>query len=113
MLFSIADKDKAGVLPIIRKLSLIDYKIYATEGTAAMIEKEGLPVRFITKKLREGHPNVLDVIHDGQVDGVVNTVTGETTPLRDGLRHPACRGRETYPLLHLPGYCPGGGGSPG
>jgi carbamoyl-phosphate synthase large subunit len=50
-----------------------------------MIEKEGLPVQLITKKLTEGHPNVLDVIKNGWVDGVVNTITGERAPLRDGF----------------------------
>ena len=29
-----------------------------------------------TKKLAEGHPNVVDVIEDGSVGAVVNTVTG-------------------------------------
>ncbi len=45
----------------------------------------GLPVTMITKKLSEGHPNVVDVINDGTVDGVVNTITGGRIPLRDGF----------------------------
>jgi carbamoyl-phosphate synthase large subunit len=85
ILLSIADRDKPEALPIVRSLSSTDYRLYATEGTAAMIEREGLPVRFITKKLSEGHPNVVDVIQDGWVDGVVNTISGERTPLRDGF----------------------------
>ncbi len=28
---------------------------------------------------------MLDVIRDGLVDGVVNTITGERTPMRDGF----------------------------
>ncbi len=85
LLLSIADRDKPEALPIIRRLASIDYRLFATEGTAMMIEKEGLPVQLITKKLTEGHPNVLDVIKNGWVDGVVNTITGERTPLRDGF----------------------------
>jgi len=85
ILLSIADRDKPEALPIIKKLSRADYKLYATEGTAAMIEKEGIMVRLITKKLGEGHPNVLDVIQDGTVNGVVNTITGGRDPLRDGF----------------------------
>jgi carbamoyl-phosphate synthase large subunit len=85
ILFSIADRDKAEALPIIKKLSLVDYRLYATEGTAAMIEREGIPVRLITKKLSEGHPNVVDVVQDGSVDAVVSTITGGGTPLRDGF----------------------------
>jgi len=99
ILLSISDRDKTEALPIIRKLSLVDYKLYATEGTAAIIEKEGLPVKFITKKLREGHPNVVDVIQKGWVDGVVNTVTGERTPLRDGFAIRRAAAEKRIPLF--------------
>ncbi|HEX9976018.1 MAG TPA: carbamoyl-phosphate synthase large subunit, partial [Dehalococcoidales bacterium] len=51
ILFSVADRDKPEALPIIRKFSEIGFKLYATEGTAAMIEAVGLPVTMITKKL--------------------------------------------------------------
>jgi carbamoyl-phosphate synthase large subunit len=85
ILLSIADRDKPEALSIIKRLSEVDYKLYATEGTAAMIEAAGLPVKLITKKLGEGHPNVVDVIQDGTVHGVVNTITGERTPLMDGF----------------------------
>jgi len=47
LLLSIADRDKPEALPIIRNLSSIGYKLYATEGTAAMIEAVGLPVKMI------------------------------------------------------------------
>ena len=86
ILFSIADRDKPEALAIIRKFSKVGYKLYATEGTAAMIESAGVPVIMITKKLSEGHPNVIDVINDSTVDGEVNTVTGGQTSLRDGFQ---------------------------
>jgi carbamoyl-phosphate synthase large subunit len=85
ILLSIADRDKPEALPIIKKLASMDYHLYATEGTAAMIEESGIPVKRITKKLSEGHPNVADIINNGTVDGVVNTLTGGQVPLRDGF----------------------------
>jgi carbamoyl-phosphate synthase large subunit len=85
ILLSIADRDKPEALPIIKKLSEVGYELYATEGTAAMIELLGLPVTMITKKLREGHPNVVDVIRSGTVSGVVNTITGGRSALMDGF----------------------------
>ncbi|MDP3879537.1 MAG: carbamoyl-phosphate synthase large subunit, partial [Dehalococcoidales bacterium] len=85
ILLSIADRDKPEALPIIRRLASIGYKLYATEGTAAMIEAAGLPVKTIPKKLSEGHPNVIDVINEGTVNGVLNTITGGRIPLRDGF----------------------------
>jgi len=86
ILFSIADRDKPEAAPIIKKFSQIGCKLYATEGTAAMIKDMGLPVTMITKKLSEGHPNVIDIINDETVSGIVNTITGGRVPLRDGFR---------------------------
>jgi len=85
LLLSIADRDKAESVPMIKKLYSLHYMLYATEGTAAMIESLGFPVKMVTKKLSEGHPNVVDAIQDGFVDGVVNTVTGGRMPLKDGF----------------------------
>ena len=54
--------------------------------TAARIRLDlGLHVDEVTKKLSEGHPNVIDVIVSGRVSAVVNTVTGDRRPLRDGF----------------------------
>ena len=85
MLLSIADRDKPEALPIIRKLHDVGYKLYATEGTAALINVLGMPVTMITKKLSEGHPNVVDVIRSGTVSGVLNTITGGGSAMRDGF----------------------------
>jgi len=85
VLLSIADRDKTESLPLVKKLHQLHYELFATEGTAAMIESMKLPVKMVTKKLSEGYPNVIDVIHDNSVNGVINTVTGGRIPLKDGF----------------------------
>ncbi len=85
LLLSIADKDKTEAEPLIKQLHSLRHELYATEGTAAMIESMGFPVKMVTKKLSEGHPNVVDVIQDNSVSGVINTITGGRIPLKDGL----------------------------
>jgi carbamoyl-phosphate synthase large subunit len=85
ILLSIADRDKSEALPIIRKLAAAGNKLYATEGTAAMIQAAGMPVKMTSKKLDEGHPNIIDLIIDGTISGVVNTTTGAHAPFRDGF----------------------------
>jgi len=54
LLVSIADRDKAEALPIIRKLYFAGYHFYATEGTSDMIKADGMPVKFITKNYQKG-----------------------------------------------------------
>jgi len=85
ILFSIADRDKAEALPIIKRFHQAGYRFYATEGTSALLQSAGLPVKKISKKLSEGHPNIVDIIRNGTVDGIVNTITGGRIPLRDGF----------------------------
>jgi carbamoyl-phosphate synthase large subunit len=90
-LCSIADADKSEALPILRGLHGIGITLYATSGTAAFLRESGIPA-VLVQKLRDGHPNVVDVIHSGQVQLVVNTVSlaasmaenGAGAPLRDG-----------------------------
>ncbi|MBI3967553.1 MAG: carbamoyl-phosphate synthase large subunit, partial [Chloroflexi bacterium] len=86
ILLSIADRDKPDASPLIDKLHRLGYQLYATEGTAELIKAKNLPVKKITKKLNEGHPNVVDVIKAGEVQGVVNTISGDRMPLKDGLQ---------------------------
>ena len=85
ILLSIADRNKADAEPLIQDLQAAGYRLYATEGTAAMIEGMGIPVTLITKFLSGEHPNCVDVVADGTVDAVVNTVTGDRATLQDGF----------------------------
>jgi carbamoyl-phosphate synthase large subunit len=86
LLLSIADRHKAEAMPIVRQLARAGFRLYATEGTAAMIDALGLPVERIAKRLAEEHPNVVDVIQEGTVHGVINIPEGRLTgTLRDGF----------------------------
>jgi carbamoyl-phosphate synthase large subunit len=86
VLLSLADSDKADSVEMIEKLVRLGCSIYATEGTAAMIEREGMPVRMVTKRIGMGEPDVLDVILDGTIRGVVNTPGQSEAEVLDGFR---------------------------
>jgi carbamoyl-phosphate synthase large subunit len=86
VLLSLADKDKEEALPMIRALARAGHPLLATEGTARMIQGLGLEVQQITKRLSEGHPNVMDAIEQGWVGAVINTISGRHGPLKDGYR---------------------------
>ncbi|MCX6012810.1 MAG: carbamoyl-phosphate synthase large subunit [Chloroflexi bacterium] len=85
LLVSIADRDKAEAIPLIRKFSEAGYRIYATEGTSRFIEAAGIQVKMIVQKIGSGHPDVIDIIENGSVNTVVNTLTERAIPLRDGF----------------------------
>tara|TARA_Y100001970_G_scaffold294113_1_gene446986 strand:- start:5264 stop:8605 length:3342 start_codon:yes stop_codon:yes gene_type:complete len=85
ILVSISDRDKPDAIDLMKKLAEFGCDLYATEGTGAMIEALGLNVKMITKRIAEGHPNVVDVIQDGTVDVVINTESSLTSVIRDGF----------------------------
>ena len=85
-LLSISDQTKDEALPIIRTLHEAGCRLYATPGTARLIRALGIPAETIPKRLNEGHPNVVDVIRDGLVKAVINTLEGGRADVRrDGF----------------------------
>ena len=85
ILISLADEDKSESLEMISSLVRQGYKLYATEGTAAMIERAGMPVQMITKRIGRGKPDIVDIILMGIVDGVINTPGPADKEILDGL----------------------------
>jgi carbamoyl-phosphate synthase large subunit len=86
VLLSLSDRSKQEAEPLIRQLHAAGCRLYATEGTAALVASLGIPVSMVTKLLHEGHPNVVDVIHDGTVGAVINTLEGgRASHMRDGF----------------------------
>ncbi|CAN5792140.1 carbamoyl-phosphate synthase large subunit [soil metagenome] len=85
VLISLADEDKSDSLEMIGQMVRQGMKLYATEGTAAMIERAGMPVQMVTKRIGRGKPDILDVILQGIVHGVVNTPGPADKEILDGL----------------------------
>jgi carbamoyl-phosphate synthase large subunit len=86
VLVSLADQDKAAAMDIVETLVRMGHRIYATEGTAAAIERHGLPVQMVPKRIGQGSPNVLDVILDGTVRAVINTPGRDDHTVQDGFK---------------------------
>jgi carbamoyl-phosphate synthase large subunit len=85
VLITLADEDKADAVEMIRQLVRMGHKLYATEGTAALIERHGMPVQMVTKRIGRGHPDMLDVILERTVDCVINTPGPADKEVLDGI----------------------------
>ncbi|MDA1146036.1 MAG: carbamoyl-phosphate synthase large subunit [Chloroflexi bacterium] len=84
-LLSLSSQTKTEAIPLVRALHAAGCPLFATEGTASLVAGLGIPVQTVTKLLA-GHPNVVDIIRDGEVRAVINTIEGgRDAPLRDGF----------------------------
>ncbi|NJJ41568.1 carbamoyl-phosphate synthase large subunit [Paenibacillus apii] len=84
IIVTVADKDKAEAIELMKGFHRLGYKIIATGGTASALENAGLNVMNVNK-LGEGEPTIIDIIRSGQANFVFNTLTKGKTPERDGF----------------------------
>src|SRR5215212_8657391 len=72
---SVRDSDKSRILPTMRMLQELGFKILATSGTERFLEENGIQATRINKVL-EGRPHVVDAIKNGDIQLVFNTSEG-------------------------------------
>ena len=73
---SVTDRDKLKTIEIARRFIDLGFSLVATHGTADRLEKAGLPVERVYK-VKEGRPNVVDLIKGERVHLIVNTPHGQ------------------------------------
>ena len=72
VLATIADKDKAEALPLIRRFYNMGFNIQATAGTAEFLKRNGIRTHAVGK-LSDGSREITDAIRQGYVTYVINT----------------------------------------
>jgi carbamoyl-phosphate synthase large subunit len=72
---SVKDSDKAMVLPAVRKLITLGFRIVATGGTARYLADAGVNVERVNK-VAEGRPHIVDRISDDDIALIFNTTEG-------------------------------------
>ncbi|WP_327145673.1 carbamoyl-phosphate synthase large subunit [Nocardia sp. NBC_01327] len=83
---SIANRDKRAMVFPVKRLHDLGFRILATEGTAEMLRRNGIPCEQVRKHSDEktDQPSIVDMIKDGDVDIVFNTPYGNNGPRVDG-----------------------------
>ena len=72
---SVADHDKSGVAEVARRFVDLGFALVATQGTADTLERAGLKVERVFK-VKEGRPNVVDLIKGEKIQLIINTPQG-------------------------------------
>gem|GEM_PF-2953247 len=72
IIVSLKDEDKQKAVSLIRQLVNLGYELYAIRDTSTMLYNEGIKTRAVFR-ISRGRPNLLDLIHDKEVQWIVNT----------------------------------------
>jgi carbamoyl-phosphate synthase large subunit len=86
---SVANRDKRSLVFPVKRLADLGFRVLATEGTAEMLRRNGIPCDEVRKHFEqpgEGRPaaSAVDLIKAGEVDMVINTPYGNSGPRIDG-----------------------------
>ncbi|HEY3261237.1 MAG TPA: carbamoyl-phosphate synthase large subunit, partial [Pseudonocardiaceae bacterium] len=80
---SVANRDKRSMIFPVKRLADLGFEVLATSGTAETLRRNGIPCTVVRKHF-EGQPNIIDLIHAGEVQLVINTPYGNSGPRIDG-----------------------------
>lgn len=72
VLFTVRNSDKQDSIEVAEKFSQLDFKLYATAGTAKLLNSNFVAASSV-HKLREESPTVADIINSGKIVYVVST----------------------------------------
>jgi carbamoyl-phosphate synthase large subunit len=93
---SVRAADKAKVVDIAQTLANLGFSLIATRGTAAALSAAGLTVTPVNK-VHEGRPHIVDMIKNGEISFIVNTVE-DKRGVHDSytMRNAALQNKITY-----------------
>ena len=94
---SVKNADKPKAVQVARGLHGLGFKVVATRGTAAAIQEAGIPV-ILVNKVAEGRPHIVDMLKNGEISLVINTVEERRNAITDSraIRTQALAARVTY-----------------
>ncbi|ETW23281.1 carbamoyl phosphate synthase large subunit, partial [Mycobacterium gastri 'Wayne'] len=86
---SVANRDKRSLVFPVKRLADLGFRVLATEGTAEMLRRNGIPCDEVRKHFESPQPgrpemSAVDAIRAGEVDMVINTPYGNSGPRIDG-----------------------------
>ncbi|MEG2821163.1 MAG: carbamoyl-phosphate synthase large subunit [Lachnospiraceae bacterium] len=84
MIMTVRDEDKQAAVDIGRRFEAIGYRIFATKGTAQVLNDGGVKAMAINK-IEQESPNLLDLILGHEIDLVIDTPPQGADRAKDGF----------------------------
>ena len=83
---SVRDSDKQEIIEVADKFSSMGFTLYATAGTANLLNKNMVACNAVRKISEDPDNNVLTLLESGKVDYVISTSAKGRQPARDSVK---------------------------
>ncbi len=93
---SVRKEDKPAMIPVVRSLLAMGFKVFTSQGTAEELTRHGLRPNVLQKIQAGARPNVIDLMQNGEINLIINT------PTKTGWQTDEGRIRATAVRLGLP-----------
>ena len=85
VLVTVRDTDKQEVIYVADKFERLGFDIYATSGTASVLNKNMVAANVV-RRVSEEKPNVMTLLDDGKIDYVISTSEKGRLPALDSVK---------------------------
>ena len=85
VLITVRDTDKQEILYVAEKFERLGFTLYATSGTASILNRNMIAANVVRKASEEG-PNVMDLLDSGKIDYVISTSAKGRLPALDSVK---------------------------
>lgn len=86
VIISVRDQDKNEVIEIASRFEALGFKIYATSGTASVLNRNMIAANHVYRIHEEKEPNVITLLESGEISYVVSTSETGRKPSLDSVK---------------------------
>ncbi len=83
---TVRDGDKNEIADIAKKFDKLGFSLYATKGTAAVLERVGLAVTLVNKISEDDRENTMTLLEGGKIGYILSTSAKGRDPARDDVK---------------------------
>ena len=85
VLLTVCDTDKHEVAALARKFASLGFELYATQGTARVLEEAGLSAHVVSK-IHESDENTATLLESGRISYILSTSSKGRLPWLDSVK---------------------------
>ncbi len=86
VMFSVKNADKPEIIPLAEKFEKLGFELYATSGTASMLNRNMIATNFTYRINEEREPNVISLLESGKINYVISTSETGRKPALDSVK---------------------------